>query len=111
MFQPAGVYAAMLTPFDNEGHINEKTIVEMVEFFISKGVDGIFPVSNVGEFIQIPEDEKKRFISLVISTARGQVKVTPGISSPNPRESIRLGKYFLEAGADAVVVPGPYYFK
>jgi dihydrodipicolinate synthase/N-acetylneuraminate lyase len=111
MFQPGGVYAAMLTPFDTDGHINEKTIAKMVEFFIEKGIDGIFPVSNVGEFIQITEDEKRQFVDIVIATAKGRVKVTPGISSPNPRQSIELGKYCMNAGADAVVVSAPYYFK
>jgi dihydrodipicolinate synthase/N-acetylneuraminate lyase len=101
----------MLTPFDAEGHINEKTIAEMVEFFISKGVNGIFPVSNVGEFIQISEDQKRKFVDIVIATAKGRVKITPGISSPNPRQSIEFGNYCMKAGADAVVVSAPYYFK
>ena len=111
MIQLGGVYAAMLTPFDEKGRINEKTITEMIEFFISKGVNGIFPVSNVGEFIQIPEDQKREFVDIVIATAKGRVKVVPGISSPNPRQSIEFGKYCQKAGADAVVVSAPYYFK
>ena len=111
MFKPSGVYAAMLTPFDDQGRINRATITAMVEFFIEKGVDGIFPVSNVGEFIQISEDQKREFIDLVIATARGRAKVTPGISSPNPRQSIALGQYCQRAGADAVVLSAPYYFK
>jgi dihydrodipicolinate synthase/N-acetylneuraminate lyase len=111
MFQPAGVYAAMLTPFDNHGRVDISTVVKMVDFFVEKGVDGIFPVSNVGEFIQISEDDKRQFVDAVIATAGGRIKVTPGISSPNPRQSIEFGKYCLRAGADAVVVSAPYYFK
>jgi dihydrodipicolinate synthase/N-acetylneuraminate lyase len=111
MFQPAGIYAAMLTPFDNHGRVDFPTVVKMVDFFIEKGVDGVFPVSNVGEFIQISEDDKRQFVDAVIATARGRIKVTPGISSPNPRQSIEFGKYCLRAGADAVVVSAPYYFK
>ncbi len=111
MFHPHGVYAAMLTPFDNSGRVNINTVTKMVEFFVEKGVDGIFPVSNVGEFIQISEEDKRDFVAAVINTARGRVKVTPGISSPNPRQSIEFGKYCLRAGADAVVVSAPYYFK
>ncbi|NOH03370.1 MAG: dihydrodipicolinate synthase family protein [Chloroflexi bacterium] len=111
MFQPEGVYAAMLTPFDNNSRVNLKSVAKMVGFFVEKGVDGIFPVSNVGEFIQISEDDKREFVAEVIATAKGRVKVTPGISSPNPRQSIEFGKYCLQAGADAVVVSAPYYFK
>ena len=111
MFQPSGVYAAMLTPFDKNGRVNIPVVTKMVDFFVQKGVDGIFPVSNVGEFIQISEGDKRDFVDAVIRTAGGRVRVTPGISSPNPRQSIEFGKYCLQAGADAVVVSAPYYFK
>ena len=111
MFQPGGVYAAMLTPFDTNGRINEKTIGDLVEFFIEKGISGIFPVSNVGEFIQLSEEQKRKFVDIVIDRSHGRVKVTPGISSPNPKQSIEFGRYCLQAGADGVVISAPYYFK
>lgn len=111
MFQPGGGYAAMLTPFDAQGRINEQVIAAMVEFYVSQKLDGVFPISNVGEFIQISEDQKRDFIDIVMAAARGRIKVTPGISSPNPQQSIEFGRYCLKAGADAVVVSAPYYFK
>jgi len=111
MYQSDGVYAAMLTPFDKNGQVNIKTVAEMVDFFVEKGVDGVFPVSNVGEFIQISEEDKRSFVDAVIAASAGRVKVTPGISSPNPRQSIEFGKYCMRAGADAVVISAPYYFK
>jgi dihydrodipicolinate synthase/N-acetylneuraminate lyase len=111
MIQVGGVYAAMLTPFDVNGRVNIKTVSKMVDFFVEKGVDGVFPISNVGEFIQIAEEDKHEFIDAVIASAAGRIQVTPGISSPNPRQAIELGKYCMHAGADAVVVSAPYYFK
>ena len=111
MIQVGGVYAAMLTPFDVNGRVNIKTVSKMVDLFVEKGVDGVFPISNVGEFIQITEEDKHEFIDAVIASAAGRIQVTPGISSPNPRQAIELGKYCMHAGADAVVVSAPYYFK
>lgn len=111
MLQLDGVYAAMLTPFDTDGGINEGTIGDLVEFFVGKGVSGIFPVSTAGEFIQLSEDQKRRFVDIVIDRANGRVKVTPGISSPNAKQSIEFGKYCFRAGADGVVVSAPYYYK
>lgn len=111
MFQPEGVYVAMLTPFDENGRVALQNIPGMVEFFIEKGVDGIFPVSNVGEFIQISEEDKRALVDTVLTTAKKRVKVTPGISAPNPHQAIEFGRYCLQAGADAVVVSAPYYFK
>ena len=41
MFKPEGVYVAMLTPFDEEGVINEAEMRKIVDFQIQAGVHGI----------------------------------------------------------------------
>jgi dihydrodipicolinate synthase/N-acetylneuraminate lyase len=111
MFKLSGVYAAMLTPFDADGKINEAVIRKMVDFFVVKGIDGVFPISTVGEFILMTEDQKRSFVDIIIDQAKGRLKIAPGISSANPRLSIEFGKYCQRAGADAVVCSAPYYFK
>ncbi len=111
MFKLSGVYCAMLTPLDQEGRINEETIRDLVDFFIAKGIDGIFPICSVGEFALLSEEQKRTFIDIIIDQARGRIKITPGIGSPNPRQSIELGRYCQQAGADAVVCSAPYFFK
>lgn len=111
MFMPEGVYAAMLTPFDERGRVKEPVVRNMVEFFIAGGVQGIFPVSNVGEHIQLSEEEKRRFVDIVIDQVKGRVRVTPGISSAGTCKAIELGQHCASAGADAVVISAPYYFK
>ena len=111
MFTPEGIYAAMLTPFDEQGRVNELVVRDMVEFYIAKGVQGIFPVSNVGEQIQLAEEEKRRYIDIVINQAAGRVKITPGISNAGTNKAIELGQYCALEGADAVVLSAPYYFK
>ena len=111
MFNPNGIYVAMMTPFDDEGRVNLDEARRMTEFFIEKGVDGIFPVSNVGEFIQLERADKLELVRAVVQTARGRARVTPGISAPGTRESIRLGESFADAGADGLVLSAPYYFK
>lgn len=81
MFSPQGVYAAMLTPLDDKKRVNTKVVREMVDFYIEKGVKGIFPVSNVGEFIFLDEEDKRLFVDVVVDQAAGRAKVIPGISS------------------------------
>ena len=45
MYVPGGTIVAMMTPFDEEGRVNEIEVRRLVSFLISKGVNGIFPVS------------------------------------------------------------------
>lgn len=108
MFKPEGVYFAMLTPF-KDGKIYEKTLRQMVEFDIQNGVNGLFPISTSGEFIQLDFNQKVQMMEIVTDQAKGRVPVTPGITAPNPQECIALAKEAQRCGCEAVIVSPPYY--
>jgi dihydrodipicolinate synthase/N-acetylneuraminate lyase len=109
MFKPEGIYVAMMTPFE-DGTINEKVVRQMVDFVIEKGVNGIFPISSVGEFIHLDFEEKVYLMQIVHDQSRGRVPVTPGIASTRPKDCIRLAQKAQEIGCEAVVVAPPYYY-
>ena len=46
--KPEGVYVAMLTPFSDDGTVNETVLRRIVDFLIAGGVNGLFPISSVG---------------------------------------------------------------
>ncbi len=111
MFALEGIYPAMLTPFTDEGRINEPVLREMVEFMITKGLNGLFPVSSCGEAIHMNHDEKCHLMDIVMDQAKGRVPVTPGVPATTADESISLAKYAKKIGCDAVVASAPYYYK
>jgi N-acetylneuraminate lyase/4-hydroxy-tetrahydrodipicolinate synthase len=110
MFKPEGVYVAMLTPFGQDGEINEGELRRIIDFLIEAGVHGLFPNSSVGETIHMSREEKIRMMEIVFDQSRGRVPVIPGIGSTNPRESILLGQHAKAIGCEAVVVMPPYFF-
>jgi len=110
MFRPEGVYPAMLTPFDANGKVNEPVMRDIVDFFIDKGVDGLFPVSSVGEFAHMTLDERKRLIDIVVDQANGRVPVTPGVGATYPAHVLEVAKHAQAAGCAAVVICAPYYY-
>jgi N-acetylneuraminate lyase/4-hydroxy-tetrahydrodipicolinate synthase len=109
MFKPEGIYVAMLTPFSDDGAISEEELRRIVEFQITSGVHGLFPISSVGEFIHMSQEEKMRMMEIVVDQNRGRVRVTPGVGSSHPAESISLAQKADELGCDGVVVAPPYY--
>ena len=111
MFKPEGVYVAMLTPFDEDGAINEGELRRMVDFQIEGGVHGLFPISSVGEFIHMNREEKVRMMEIIVDQNRGRVKITPGVGSSLPAESIFLAQRAKEFGCDGVVVAPPYFYQ
>ena len=110
MYKPEGIYVAMLTPFHDDGSINEDELRRIVDFQIEAGVGGLFPVSSVGEFIHMNREEKVRMMAIVMEQNAGRVCVTPGVGSSFPAESIALAKKAKELGCDGVVVAPPYFF-
>ena len=109
-FSPKGVYCAMITPFDENGKVNLNQIEKIIEFLIDKQVDGVFPVSNVGEFLLLSMAEKKSVIKAVIGKGRGRIKVIPGISDVVIDNCLELAEFCKEEGADGVVLCTPYYY-
>jgi len=111
MFQPQGVYVAMLTPFGEDGSINEEILRRMVDFQIDRCVDGLFPVSSVGEIVHMTQEERVRLMEIVVDQSAGRVPVTPGVGTSHPAHSIFLAQRAKELGCSAVVIAPPHFYK
>lgn len=110
MFKPEGVYVAMMTPVDDKKKVNEEALRQYTEFCIQGGVDGLFPVSSVGEFIHFSLEEKKRIVEIVFDQTRGRIPVVAGASDTRPENSIELAKHAREVGCQGAVICPPYYY-
>jgi len=105
----------MLTPFSEDGSINENELRRIVDFKIEAGVDGLFPVSSVGEFIHgefihMTRKEKLQMMEIVVNQSKGRVHVTPGVGSSHPAESIFLAQKAKELGCTGMVIAPPYFY-
>ncbi|MDW7673269.1 MAG: dihydrodipicolinate synthase family protein [Bacillota bacterium] len=109
-FRPAGVYPAMVTPFDDKGEVNEEELRKYVSWMIEKGVSGLFPLGSVGEFIHLSFEEKVKVMGIVVDEARGEVPVVPGTAESCADKCIKLTKAAKEVGCQSVVIAPPYYF-
>jgi 4-hydroxy-tetrahydrodipicolinate synthase len=111
MFRPKGIYPALMTPFGDDFLINETELQRLVEFGLERGLDGIFPVSSVGEGVHMSFDEKCRCMKIVVDQVRGRVPVVPGVVATSPHECTLLAKYAATIGCDAVLITPPYFYK
>jgi 4-hydroxy-tetrahydrodipicolinate synthase len=103
-----GSFVALITPFKN-GNINEKKIVELVEWHISEGTSGLVPVGTTGESSTLSTEEHARVIEIVTKAARKRVPVIAGAGSNSTKEAIDLTLHAKEIGVDAVLSVNPYY--
>jgi len=105
-----GIFPAVITPFDEDGKIDEKRMGDFIDYLIEKGVHGIYLLGTNGEAPLLTFKEKKKIIDTSIKKVNGRVPVIAGTMCNSTNKTLELGKYAEEKGADAVHVIVPYYF-
>ncbi|MFA5312825.1 MAG: 4-hydroxy-tetrahydrodipicolinate synthase [Methanomassiliicoccales archaeon] len=106
----SGCATAMITPFKDNGELDEDGIRELVEIQERNGVDAIVPCGTTGESATLSHKEHIRVIQIVMDTKR-RAKVIAGAGSNATHEAIHLTKAAKDLGVDAVLSISPYYNK
>ncbi len=106
-----GAFVAIITPFTDEGKIDEKALRELIEFQIESGTHGIVPCGTTGESATMSHEEHHLVVELTIKQVNGRVPVLAGAGSNSTAETIELTRHAKEAGADGVLLITPYYNK
>ena len=109
MFKGCGT--ALVTPFKQDGALDEKTLRALVRRQIENGIDFLVPCGTTGENPTLSREEHLRVVELTLSEAKGVVPVLAGAGGYNTAEVIELAKQVEELGADGVLSVTPYYNK
>ena len=106
-----GILTPHMVPLDARGEINEDELARYVTWLIDRGVHGLYPNGSTGEFLRFTAEERRRIVQVVCAAAKGRVPVVAGAAEANVRETLRACEHCLEAGARAVAVVSPFYYK
>lgn len=107
----AGVYTAIITPFNAKGGVDYGCLKALLEKQIAAKVAGIVPVGTTGESPTLDYEEHNRVIATTIEVCKGRVKVIAGTGANSTAEAVELTRHAMEAGADATLQVTPYYNK
>jgi 4-hydroxy-tetrahydrodipicolinate synthase len=100
-----------MVPLDDRGRIAEDELRRYVSWLIDRGVHGLYPNGSTGEFLRFTAEERRLITSIVCDEARGRVPVVAGAAEANAAETLRACEHCLAAGAAAVAVVAPFYYK
>lgn len=106
-----GSMTALVTPFNEDGSLDEAGFRTLVEWQIAEGSHGLVPVGTTGESPTLTHAEHKRVVEICVEVAAGRVPVMAGAGSNNTVEAVDLARFAQGAGADGVLVVTPYYNK
>jgi len=106
----SGSFVALVTPFKN-GKVDERALLDLVEWHVKSGTRGIVPCGTTGESPTLTHEEHRSVVAKVIEKAQGRVPVVAGTGSNSTDEAVSLTRHAVKAGAQGVLVITPYYNK
>ena len=106
-----GAFTAIVTPFKEDGRLDEKALKALVEFQIKNKIDGIVPCGTTGESPTLDYEEHHKVIKIVVDASNGKVPVIAGTGSNSTKEAVEMTRKAADAGADASLQVCPYYNK
>ncbi|MEK6982944.1 MAG: 4-hydroxy-tetrahydrodipicolinate synthase [Nanoarchaeota archaeon] len=106
-----GAITAIVTPFMEDGSIDENALRNLVDFQINGKIDGIVPCGTTGESPTLDYEEHQKVIEIVVDAVNGKVPVIAGTGSNSLKEALHMTKKAADAGIDATLQVCPYYNK
>ncbi|KAF3977176.1 MAG: 4-hydroxy-tetrahydrodipicolinate synthase [Methylococcales symbiont of Iophon sp. n. MRB-2018] len=106
-----GSIVALVTPMENNGAIDKKSLKKLVEYHIEQGTDSIVVMGTTGESATLDENEHCDVVKCVVDYVAGRLPVIAGTGANSTTEAILLTSRAKQAGADACLLVTPYYNK
>ena len=106
-----GTTVALITPFLSDGRIDVLRLKDLLDWQIEEGTDVILTMGTTGESATLSHEEHQQVIELTVQHVNGRVPVMAGAGSNYTQEAVNLTRFATQAGADAILLVGPYYNK
>ncbi|MCE1196989.1 dihydrodipicolinate synthase family protein [bacterium] len=100
-----GVWPTMITPFLPDGSIDYGTLERLIDWYIAKGVTGLFAVCQSSEMFYLSLRERLELARACIKLAGGRVPViASGHVADTVDDQIEEAKAMADTGVEAVVL-------
>ena len=97
----------MVTPFTTDGALDEVGLRSTVRFCVRAGARGLVGPANASEFTTLSDDERRRWLEIVVNEASGEIPVIASVTAGHPRLALALGEHAGEMGADGIMAMPP----
>lgn len=106
-----GIIPAFYACYDAEGAISPKAVRELTQYFIDKGVKGLYVGGSSGECIYQSVEERKLVLENVMAVAKGKLTIIAHVACNNTADSRVLAAHAESLGVDAIASIPPIYFR
>ncbi len=106
-----GIIPAFYACYDEQGNVSPERVRALTQYFIDKGVKGVYVNGSSGECIYQGVEERKIIIENVMAVAKGKLTVIDHVACNNTRDSAELARHAESVGVDAIASIPPIYFR
>jgi 4-hydroxy-tetrahydrodipicolinate synthase len=107
-----GCGTALVTPFHQDGSIDDAALSNLVAWQVESGIDFLIPCGTTGETPTLSRDEWLHVIDTTIQVVAGRVPVVAGATSNSTQEAVEKGREVSSRrGVNAILTATPYYNK
>jgi 4-hydroxy-tetrahydrodipicolinate synthase len=110
--QLRGCGTALVTPFTQDGAIDENALRNLVNWQVESGIDFLLPCGTTGETPTLSHDEWLRVIDTTVEVVAGRVPVVAGATSNSTNDAVaKAREVAARPGVNAILTASPYYNK
>ena len=106
-----GVIPAFYACYDDQGEISPERVRALVEYFLEKGVQGLYVNGSSGECIYQSVADRKLILEEVMAVAKGKLTIIAHVACNNTKDSMELARHAESLGVDAIATIPPIYFR
>ena len=107
----AGLFAAVVTPVHDDGRLDLNAFDRVVAFLLEAGVSGVCIGGATGEYPHFETADRQILIERAARRVPAAYALLVGIGAPSVRHVLELGCASLDAGARALLLPMPMFFR
>jgi 4-hydroxy-tetrahydrodipicolinate synthase len=110
--QLRGCGTALVTPFRQDGSIDDAALRNLIAWQVESGIDFLVPCGTTGETPTLSHDEWLYVIDTTVEVAAGHVPILAGATSNSTHEAVEKAKdVAARPGVNAILTASPYYNK
>jgi 4-hydroxy-tetrahydrodipicolinate synthase len=106
-----GLFAAVVTPTNSDGQVDEGTFDRIIEFLVSMGVDGVCLGGATSEYPHFQARERAALIRRAAQQLPRNRALLVGIGGQSMRRVIKVGRVAIAEGSEALLLPAPMFFR
>ena len=106
-----GLGIALITPFMEDGSVDYKSLIRLVEYQLDNGADFFCILATTGETPTLTQEEKQKIKDLIVDLVGGRVPILMGCGGNNTAAVINELQTADFRGIDGILSVCPYYNK